>query len=104
MEEAKGKTIGEWFAPMLEQMEDTLWSYELYAPSTPPKYSNDSLRAIVKLFMSAMMDRIWELQENEEMDFEDRLAMVNKCGQEVRSLVKVYTNIDTHKLYGNEEV
>lgn len=97
-----GKTIGAFFAPMLEHMEDTLWSYELYAPNMPPHYSNESFRAIIKLFMSAMMDRIWDLQEGEEMDIEDRVAMVERCGQELRKLVKVYTGIDSQELYGNE--
>jgi hypothetical protein len=34
------------------------------------------------------------------MDIEDRVKMVEKCGKELRSLVKVYTNIDTENLYG----
>ena len=97
-----GKTMGEWLAPTLEEIEDTLWSYEFYVPNTPPMYSHSSFRAILKLFMSAMMDKIWQLQEGGEMDIDDRVKMVERCGKELRSLVKVYTNIDTENLYGNE--
>jgi hypothetical protein len=97
-----GQTLGEWLAPALEQIEETLWSYELYVPNTPPMYSHSSFRAILKLFMSAMMDKIWLLQEGEEMDVEDRMAMVEKCGQELKQLVKIYTNIESEELYGGE--
>lgn len=100
MNTENGQTLGAWLAPTLEQIEDTLWSYELYVPNMPPQYSDDSFRAIIKLFMSAMMDKIWALQEGEEMESEDRLAMVEKCGKEIGSLIKIYTNIDTHNLYG----
>lgn len=93
-----GQTLGEWLAPALEQIEETLWSYEVYVPNTPPMYSHSSFRAILKLFMSAMMDKIWLLQEGEEMDVEDRMAMVEKCGKELKQLVKIYTNIESEEL------
>jgi hypothetical protein len=40
------------------------------------------------------MDRVWELQEKEEMDLETRNKMAVSCGEEVKKLVKVYTDID----------
>lgn len=97
-----GKTIGEFIGPMMSSMEDALWNYEYYMPNTPYGFSQESFRAAVKIFMSALMDKIWELQEGEEMDIEDRAAMAEKCGKDVRALVKTYTNIDTHELYGKE--
>jgi len=33
------------------------------------------------------------------MDIKTRLAMVDKLGNEIRELIKTYTDIDTHKLY-----
>lgn len=95
-----GQTMGDWLAPTLENIEDTLWSYETYMPNKPYGFSKESFRAIVKIFMAAMMDKIWALQEGEEMDLEDRGAMAEKCGKDVRALIKTYTNIDTHNLYG----
>ena len=94
-----GKTLGEWLHPSLLQIEDTIWSFEMFAENIPPQYTNEGFRAIMRLFMSAMMDKIWALQEAEGMEMEDRAAMVEKCGQEVRALVKTFTNIDTQKLY-----
>jgi hypothetical protein len=38
------------------------------------------------------MDRMWALQEKEEIEDADRLAMVAKCGKELRDIVKVYTD------------
>ena len=53
--------------------------------------------------MSAMMDKIWELQSEENMSMEDRINMVQKCGEDVRKIVKIYSNIDTHDLYKETE-
>lgn len=94
-----GRTIGEYIEPMMASMEDALWSFEMYMPNTPYGFSQESFRAAVKIFMAAMMDRIWALQEEEGMALEDRMAMVEKCGKDVSALVKTFTNIDTKKLY-----
>jgi hypothetical protein len=49
--------------------------------------------------MSAMMDKIWELQSKEEIDMNTRGEMAKKCGEDIRRIVKVYTDIDTYDLY-----
>jgi hypothetical protein len=97
-----GKTIGEFIGPMMESIEDALWNYEVYMPGTPYGFSQESFRAAVKIFTAAVMDKIWALQEGEGMDIEDRAAMAEKCGKDVRALVKTFTNIDTQELYGGE--
>lgn len=91
--------MGEWLEPTLMEIEDSLWSYEIYMPSQPYGFSDESFRAIIKLFMSALMDKMWDLQEWDGMDIEDRGAMAEKCGRDVRAFVKTYTGIDTHNLY-----
>ena len=96
------ETIGELLGPTLIEIEDTLWSYELYMPSKPYGFSEESFRAIIKLFMASIMDKMWALQEGDEMDIEDREAMAEQCGKDVRALVKTFTGIDTHNLYGDE--
>jgi hypothetical protein len=45
------------------------------------------------------MDRAWRLQENENMSFEDRSAMVQSFGEELRKLIKIYTNVDMHDFF-----
>ncbi len=94
--------MGEALEPLLIHMEDALWHYEYSCPVTPYSFSDDAFRAAIKFFMAAMMDKIWALQENEGMDIEDRAAMAEKCGKDIRAFVKTYTNIDTYNLHGKE--
>jgi hypothetical protein len=42
---------------------------------------------------------MWELQEKEDIQIETRADMATKCGEAIRSLVKTFTDIDTHNLY-----
>jgi hypothetical protein len=90
--------IGEKISPILVEIEETLWEFEYYN-GTKPNYTIEGLRASIKIFMSTMMDKIWELQEEEKIDPEDRVKMVEKLGNDVRNIVKTYVNIDTHDLY-----
>ncbi len=90
--------IGKKLSPVLVEIEDTLWEFEA-GRGIKPEFSSDGFRAATKIFMSALMDKIWELQVSEKLDIEDRMKMVEKCGADVRALVKTYTNIDTHEMY-----
>jgi hypothetical protein len=65
---------------------------------TPPGFTDDGLFAIIDLFVAALMDRVWRLQEKEGMDFPDRIAMVHSLGEEVRRIAKVYADVDTTAL------
>ena len=49
--------------------------------------------------MSAMLDKMWKLQEDENIDIDARADMAEKLGNELRNMVRIYTNIDTHSLY-----
>lgn len=92
-------TIGQKISPILEEIEDTLWEYEFNMPNIPPEYDELAIRSAVKILMSVSMDKMWKLQENEKLDLEDRINMSKKLGEDIRKLVKTYTNIDTHELY-----
>lgn len=94
--------IGVRLSPILQSMEDVLWEWEFFN-SGAPNYTDGGFRGAVKIFTSAMMDKIWRLQEDESIDFDDRVAMVEKCGSEIRALIKTYTNIDTHNLYKDDD-
>lgn len=94
--------IGKRISPVLESIEDALWEWDFYGTNGKPGYTDGGFRSAVKIFMSVMMDRMWDLQQDESIDMNDRMAMAEKCGNDVRALVKTYTNIDTHELYGNE--
>ena len=88
-------TLGEKLSPILSEIEDTLLdNYE-----TKPGFDNEGFRASIFIFQSALLDKMWELQEKENLPIETRADMAEKCGEAIRSLVKTFTDIDTHNLY-----
>jgi hypothetical protein len=90
--------IGKILSPTLIEIETALIEFEL-SSNTKPEYSNEGFRAAIKIFMSAFMDKMFDLQKNEDLDMEDRINMAETAGKEIRNFIKVYTNIDTYELY-----
>jgi hypothetical protein len=90
--------IGKELSTVLVEIEKYLWDFDLNGKSKP-EYTTEGFRAATKIFMSALMDKIWNLQSNENMDMEDRIKMVEKAGSDIRNVIKIYTDIDTHDLY-----
>jgi hypothetical protein len=90
--------IGKKISPILNEIEDTLWEFEA-TQGLKTEYTIEGFRGGCKIFMSVLMDKIWELQEKEGIPMEERIKMVEKVGNEVRQLIKTYTDIDTHDLY-----
>ncbi len=91
-------SIGEDISPILKEIEDTLWEFEANV-GVQPLYTEDGFRASIKIFLSAMADKMWDLQEKENMPMEDRALMGEKVGDSIRQLVKTFTDIDTHDFY-----
>jgi hypothetical protein len=90
--------IGKKISPILEEIEDTLWEFEANN-GQKPEFTIEGFRAATKIFMSVLMDKIWELQEDEKFIMPDRENMAQKAGEDVRKLIKTYTGIDCHDLY-----
>jgi len=90
--------IGNKLSGVLSEIESTLIEFEANV-NRPPEYTNEGFRAAVKIFLSAMLDKMWKLQEDEGIDINTRADMAEKLGNELRNIVRVYTNIDTHNLY-----
>lgn len=65
--------------------------------------SKDCFRAALYVFQTAFLEMIWQVQEGDNMDLEDRIAMVEAAGNDLKKLVFTYTNIDTKKLYDKTE-
>ena len=93
--------IGKKISPILEEIEQTLWEFEANN-DIRPEYTEEGFRASIKIFMSALLDKMWELQQNEAMDIETRGNMAFKAGDDMRKLIKTYTDIDCHELYKNK--
>lgn len=92
------KMIGKKLSGVLHEIELALLEFEANVARSP-EYTDEGFRAAVKIFMSAMLDKMWKLQENEDIDIDTRADMATKLGNELRNMVRVYTNIDTHNLY-----
>lgn len=90
--------IGKKLSPILEEIEFALWDFEANE-SMKPEFTEEGLRASIKIFMSVILDKMWELQEKEGMDKDTRINMAKEVGEKVRNIVKTYTNIDSHDLY-----
>ena len=94
--------IGKRLSPTLHEIEEVLWEFEANTPDKP-NYTDEGFRAGIKIFMSVMLDKMWELQEKENLDLVDRENMADKLGNDIRNIVKTYTDIDTHKLYNKTD-
>jgi hypothetical protein len=90
--------ITERLSRLLVHIEDAMWEHEI-TKGTPIDLSNDGFRASIKIFAAGMLAKIWELQQKEGLDLTDRAAMSAKCGEEIRKLVKTYTDIETFDFY-----
>ena len=92
--------IGKYITPILIEIENTIFSSESDIQAKP-NYGHDGFRAAVKIFMSVMLDKMYELQNDENLSFEDRSNMATNLGYDLRKLIKTYTDIDTHTLYND---
>jgi hypothetical protein len=92
-------TIKDAIEEIILDLEATIIEYnDIVEEIEPPKFSDDTLRAATCIFTAVLMDKMWDLQEGEDLDIEDRLNMASKAGQEIRRLIKTYTGIDSHDL------
>lgn len=62
-----------------------------------PNYSNRDFMNATVIFQTALMDKLWDNQEFDEMDIIDRMKMAESCGRELRKFIHTYTGLDTHK-------
>jgi hypothetical protein len=63
-----------------------------------PNYSERALLNAVIVFSNLLYVHQWNLMERENMPIKDRKNMVEKFGEELRNLVKIYTSIDLHEI------
>ena len=92
------KTLGESLTPLLEAIESSILDYEVIL-NTQPHFPINGFRAATKIFSTALMDKIYDLQCNEGMTRDAAIAMVVSAGEELSKLIKIYTGIDSHDFY-----
>ena len=62
-----------------------------------PNYTNREFMNAVIIFQTALMDKMYDNQEYDKMDIENRFKMAESCGLDLRKLIHTYTGLDTHK-------
>lgn len=62
-----------------------------------PNYSNRDFLNTLIIFQTALMDKMYDIQEHDGMGVEERIKMATRCGEDLRKLIHVYTGLDTHK-------
>ena len=70
----------------------------LNSEGVKPNYTNRDFMNIVIIFQSALMDKLFEVMNFDNMEIEERLKMAGKCGLDLKDFIFKYTNIDTHKI------
>ena len=88
-------TIGKRLSPTLSEIEDVLLEFS----EIKPEFTEKGFKACIFIFQSALMDKMFALQEKENISLEVRCDMATKAGESLRELIKTYTNIDTFDLY-----
>jgi len=63
-----------------------------------PNYSNRHFMNTIIIFQNALMDKMYDNQDYDGMGREDRLKMVESCGNELKKFIHTYTGLDTHKI------
>jgi hypothetical protein len=71
---------------------------DLLAQNKKPNYSNRDFMNTIIIFQTALMDKMYDAQEYDKMEPEDRLKMAESCGESLRKLIYTYTGLDTHKI------
>lgn len=96
------ENLGYKLTPVLEEIEIALLEHQLAAHDILC-FPRNGTRAAIKIFMDVMLAEMWKLQDNEDMDIETRGAMAESMGNELRVLIRKYTNLDTYELYPKQE-
>jgi len=61
-----------------------------------PNNSNREFMNTLIIFQVALMDKMYDNQDYDKMDLDNRIKMCVNCGEELRKLIHTYTGLDTH--------
>jgi hypothetical protein len=63
-----------------------------------PNYTNREFMNACIIFHNALMDKMYDNQDFDDMLIDDRMNMATSCGTELRNLIRTYTGLDTHEV------
>ena len=87
--------IGKELSPILEEIENSLLEFSEYKP----EFTKEGFRAAIFIFTTAMMDKMYERQEEIKTDLKQREDQAEQLGTEIKILIEKYTGLDTFKLF-----
>lgn len=61
-----------------------------------PNYTNRDFMNAIIIFQTALMDKMFDTMQYDNMGLDNRLKMAESCGLELRKLIHTYTGLDTH--------
>lgn len=65
---------------------------------TKPNYSDKDFLNIIIIFQMVLMDKIYDVQDYDDMSVEERVKMIEKCSVDFHRFIYTYTGVDTDKL------
>lgn len=63
-----------------------------------PNFTNRDFMNTIIIFQTALMDKLFDNQNYDKMDIENRMKMTEACGTDLRKFIHTYTNLDTHNI------
>jgi hypothetical protein len=63
-----------------------------------PNISNRDFMNALIIFQNALMDKMYDTQDYDKMNIDERYKMAESCGLSLHKLIHTYTGLDTHKL------
>ena len=87
------------YGKVLIEIESGLWEHDYRVDegiAEPYIYTNEHFRACLKIFMSGLIWKLWETNDN---DIEKMVGLAGKMGEDIKELVGAYTGINTHDLF-----
>ena len=61
-------------------------------------FTNRDFMNTIIIFQTALMDKLFDNQNYDKMDIENRMKMAEACGNDLRKFIHTYTNLDTHNI------
>ena len=84
------------------EIERGLWEHDIRVDdgiASPYNYDADSLRAITKMFSSAMWVLSYKRMKETDISFDIQCLQAEILGEELKKFIYKFTGIDTVKLY-----
>lgn len=94
--------LGKKLTPIIEEIEFAIIEFDSEL-NTKPKWGDTALRSSAKIFISVLMDKMWDMMESENIPQDTRVQMSEQCGKEVRKIIKTFCNVDSFEFY-NETI